>query len=110
MLTMNVHWKANALCKHMINRLKLFGRQIKRDLKVYTLVLKDRRTPKLAKFLLWLALGYALLPFDIIPDFIPVAGQLDDLIIVPGLIVLALKMVPKEVVEDCRKRVYGATL
>ena len=91
----------------MINRLKLFGRQIKREIKVYSLVLKDRRTPTLAKFLLWLAVGYALLPFDIIPDFIPVIGQLDDLVIVPGLIVIALKMIPKEVLEDCRKRVAG---
>lgn len=93
----------------MLKRLKLFSQQIKREIKVYSLVLKDRRTPKLAKFLLWLAVGYALLPFDIIPDFIPVIGQLDDLVIVPGLIVIALKMVPKEVVEDCRKRVDEAS-
>ncbi len=92
----------------MFNRLKAFGRQIKREIKVYSLVLKDRRTPKLAKFLLWLAVGYALLPFDIIPDFIPVIGQLDDLVIVPGLIVIALKMIPKGIVEDCRKRVDDA--
>lgn len=92
----------------MFKRLKLFSQQIKRELKVYSLVLKDRHTPKLAKFLLWLAVGYALLPFDIIPDFIPVIGQLDDLVIVPGLIVVALKMIPKEVVEDCRKRVDDA--
>ena len=92
----------------MFNSLRLFGRQIKRELKVYSLVLKDRRTPKLAKFLLWLAVGYALLPFDIIPDFIPVIGQLDDLVIVPCLIVIALKMIPKGIVEDCRKRVDDA--
>lgn len=45
-----------------------------------------------------------MLPFDLIPDFIPVIGQLDDLVIVPGLVLLALKFVPKEIVEDCRKR------
>lgn len=89
----------------MVDKLRLFGRQIKRELKVYYLVLKDRRTPRLAKLFLGLATGYAFLPFDIIPDFIPVIGQLDDIIIVPGLIMLALKMTPKEVVEDCRKRV-----
>ena len=89
----------------MFERLKLFGRRIKRELKVYSLVLKDARTPKLAKFLLGLAVGYALLPFDIIPDFVPVIGQLDDIIIVPGLIIIALKLVPKEIVEDCRRQV-----
>jgi uncharacterized membrane protein YkvA (DUF1232 family) len=94
----------------MFEKLKLFGRQIKRELKVYYLVLKDARTPKLAKFLLWLAVGYALLPFDIIPDFIPVIGELDDVIIVPGLIIIALKFIPKEVVEDCRRRVDSAEI
>ena len=59
----------------------------------------------MAKFLLWLAIGYVLLPFDLIPDFIPVLGQLDDVLIVPGLIYLALKMIPQEVIAECRERV-----
>ncbi len=83
-------------------KLKVLGRNVKREIKVYQLVLKDNRTPKLAKWLLGLAIGYALLPFDIIPDFIPVVGQLDDLIIVPALVFIALKMIPKEVVDECR--------
>lgn len=86
-------------------RLKAVGQNLKREIQVYRLVLKDHRTPRLAKVLLGLAVGYAVLPFDIIPDFIPVIGHLDDLIIVPALVIVALKMIPKEVVEDCRARV-----
>lgn len=54
--------------------------------------------------LLGLAIGYLLLPFDLIPDFIPVIGHLDDVIIVPGLIYLALKMIPNEIILECREK------
>ncbi len=86
-------------------RLKALARDFKRELNVYRLVLADTRTPRPAKIFLGLAIGYLLLPFDLIPDFIPVIGQLDDVLIVPGLIFIALRLVPTEVVEDCRKRV-----
>jgi uncharacterized membrane protein YkvA (DUF1232 family) len=62
----------------------------------------------LAKVLLGMAIGYLLLPIDLIPDFIPVIGHLDDLVIVPGLIYLALKMIPDEVVAECRRKVTEA--
>ena len=91
----------------MLDRLKATERTIKRELRVYQLVLKDRRTPKLSKVLLGLAVGYALSPIDLIPDFVPVLGYLDDLVIVPALVLLALKMVPREVIEDCRARARG---
>lgn len=89
----------------MLDELKSVGRKFKTDLKVYRLVLKDRRTPILAKVLLGAAVGYALMPFDLIPDFLPVIGHLDDVIIVPGLVYVALKLIPKELVEECRARV-----
>lgn len=85
-------------------RLKVIGNNLKREIRTYQLVRKDSRTPRLAKWLLGIAVGYALLPFDLIPDFIPLIGYLDDLIIVPLLIIIALKMVPREVVEECRHR------
>jgi uncharacterized membrane protein YkvA (DUF1232 family) len=91
----------------MLETLKSAARSITRELKVYRLVLKDGRTPRLAKVLLGLALGYAALPFDLIPDFIPVIGHLDDVIIVPALVIMALKLISKEVVEDCRSRASG---
>ena len=88
----------------MFREFKSLAKKFKKELKVYQLVLKDNRTPRLAKFILGLAVGYLLLPFDIIPDFVPVVGQLDDAIIVPVLVVIALKIIPKEVIDDCRNK------
>ncbi|HTK69221.1 MAG TPA: YkvA family protein [Candidatus Eisenbacteria bacterium] len=79
--------------------------RFRRELRVYQAVLKDPRTPRLAKWLLRLAIAYALSPIDLIPDFIPVIGHLDDAVIVPGLIVLAVRLVPNDVLEDCRARI-----
>lgn len=89
----------------MLKKLKETVHLVKRELKVWQLVLKDSRTPLLAKIFLWLAIGYLLLPFELIPDFIPVIGHLDDLLIVGLLFVLALHFIPREIVDDCRKRV-----
>jgi uncharacterized membrane protein YkvA (DUF1232 family) len=74
----------------------------KRELAFYRAVAAHPQTPKNAKILLGAAIGYALLPFDLIPDFLPFIGHLDDAFIVPGLIYLALRRVPLAVVEECR--------
>src|SRR5262249_41576188 len=92
----------------MLDRLKTIGRTLKHELKVYQFVLRDSRTPKPAKWLLGLAVGDFLLPFDIIPDFLPVIAHLDDFIIGPTLVIIALKLVPAEVVADCRSRANSA--
>lgn len=86
----------------MFERLRAVGKTLKSELKVYQLVLEDRRTPRLAKILLALAVGYLLLPFDLIPDFIPVIGHLDDAVIVPALVIVAVKMIPQEVLTEAR--------
>ncbi|HSA59626.1 MAG TPA: YkvA family protein [bacterium] len=93
----------------MPRKLKFIARDLKRDLQVYQWALKDPRTPRLAKILLGAAVGYAVLPLDLIPDFIPIIGHLDDAIIVPMMIRLALKMIPDEVIDECRLRVAPAT-
>jgi len=89
----------------MLDKLKSTGESIRDEINVYQGVFRDRRTPLPAKLLLGLAIGYFFLPFDLIPDMIPVLGQLDDLLIVPGLIFAALKFVPPEIVEEHRRRV-----
>lgn len=80
------------------------ARGAKRELKVYQLVLTHRRTPRVAKFFLGLAVAYLLSPVDLIPDVIPVLGQLDDLLIVPLLVMMALRWIPKDVIAECRTK------
>jgi len=89
----------------VIKQLKIYAKQLKQELAVYRLLLKHPRTPRLAKLLLALAIGYLLLPFDLIPDFIPVIGQLDELIIIPLLVYLAVLLIPKNLLLSCRMQV-----
>lgn len=89
----------------VINKLKSLGRQLKQEFAVYRLVLKHPQTPWVAKLFLGLAVGYLLLPFDLIPDFIPVIGQLDDVVIIPVLLYLALLFIPKSIIQSCREQV-----
>ena len=89
----------------MRKRLGSLARTLKREVRVYRLVLADRRTPRAARWLLRLAIGYLLSPIDLIPDFLPLIGHLDDAVIVPGLVYLALRIVPAEVVAEARERV-----
>ena len=94
----------------MIAKLKALAKQLKRELVVYRLVLKHPQTPWPAKFFLGLAVGYLLLPFDLIPDFIPILGQLDDVVIIPLLLYIALLFIPKSVIAECRARVQQHSL
>jgi uncharacterized membrane protein YkvA (DUF1232 family) len=80
--------------------------RIKLEIRAYRLVLQDRRTPRLGKWLLGLAIGYAVSPIDLIPDFIPIVGQLDDVIIVPVLLWLALRLIPQDVLKECRQKAH----
>lgn len=76
--------------------------KLKTDLPALFLALKDRETPVLAKVFAGIAVAYALSPVDLIPDFIPVLGYLDDVILLPVLIVITVKLIPAPVLERCR--------
>jgi len=85
-----------------INKLKSWARIIKRDVIVLWLAARDKRVPWPAKLVAGAVAAYALSPIDLIPDFIPVLGYLDDLIIVPLGIIIAIKMIPSEIHTDLR--------
>ena len=93
----------------MIAKLKAFTRHLKQEFEVYRLVLKHPQTPWPAKVFLGLAIGYLLLPFDLIPDFIPILGQFDDVLIIPLLVYIALLFIPKAVIQSCREQVQSAS-
>lgn len=86
----------------MRKRWKAAAQSFRREIRVYQLVRRHPRTPKTAKILIGAAAAYALSPVDLIPDFIPVLGHLDDVIIVPLLVVAALRLIPRDVIEECR--------
>lgn len=78
--------------------------RIKRDGLTLWFALRDPRTPWLARALAWLVVAYALSPIDLIPDFIPVLGYLDDLLLLPGLIWLTVRLLPDAMLADCRQQ------
>lgn len=79
-------------------------KQLKIELAALCLAFRDKRCPLHAKVWIGLVIGYALSPIDLIPDFIPVLGQIDDLIIVPAGMAVAVKMIPKCVLDECRQK------
>jgi len=84
--------------------LKQKARLLKTETHALCFAYKDPRVPWYAKIFVAAIIAYALCPIDLIPDFVPVLGYVDDLIIVPGGIFLALKMIPRGVLEECREK------
>ncbi len=79
--------------------LKSRAKQLKTDVPAVFLALKDKETPVIAKILAAVTVAYALSPIDLIPDFVPVLGYLDDVLLLPALIALTIRLIPKEKLE-----------
>jgi len=88
----------------VIQRLKIWAAALKREVMTLWFACRDPRTPWYARVLTILIVAYALSPIDLIPDFIPVLGYLDELILLPVGIYLVLKLVPAEALADARAR------
>ena len=86
----------------MLKRLKGWARTVERDVLALYLATRDPRVPWYAKALALVVAGYALSPIDLIPDFIPVLGYLDDLLLVPLGIVLVVRLIPAELIAELR--------
>ena len=86
-----------------LNSLKRWARSLKRDVVALWLAARDRRTPIMAKIVAGSVAAYALSPIDLIPDFIPILGYLDDLLIVPLGIALAIRLMPTPLMSEFRK-------
>jgi uncharacterized membrane protein YkvA (DUF1232 family) len=86
----------------MLNQLKARARALKREAYAVYIAARDPRTPWYAKALIFFVVAHTFSPIDLIPDFIPVLGYLDDLIITPGGIWLVVWLIPPEVMEEAR--------
>lgn len=78
------------------------AQQLKNDVPAVFLAFKKKETPWYAKVMAILTISYALSPIDLIPDFIPVLGYLDDIIILPSMVAITFKLIPKDIIEACR--------
>lgn len=90
--------------KTLINRMKHWARHIKQQVMTLWFCYRHPLTPRLPKYVAILVVGYALSPIDLIPDFIPVLGYLDDVILVPLGIMLAIRLMPPPVLADGRQQ------
>lgn len=83
--------------------LKERAKKIKTDIPAVFLALRHKSPPWSAKILAEITVGHALSPIDLIPDFIPVLGYLDDILLLPALIALTVRLIPAEIMEECQK-------
>src|SRR5450759_401418 len=86
------------------SRTRRWAARLKTETSAVYLACRDPRTPWYAKALALLVVGYALSPIDLIPDFIPVLGYLDDLILIPLGLMLVIRLIPADVLSECRQK------
>ena len=87
--------------------LKERAKKLKTDIPAVFIAMKKKETPVMAKIIAILTVAYALSPIDLIPDFIPVLGYLDDVILLPALVALTIRLIPPDVFDECRKEAEG---
>ena len=83
--------------------LKERAKKLKTDIPAIFLALKDKETPIIAKIFAGITVAYALSPIDLIPDFIPILGYLDDVILLPAFVALTIKFIPNDILDKKRK-------
>lgn len=84
--------------------LKERAKRLKSDIPAVFIDLKDKDTPFAAKLVAAVTVAYVLSPIDLIPDFIPILGYLDDVLLLPALVALTIKLIPKDKFEECREK------
>ncbi|WP_291529698.1 YkvA family protein [Bacteroides sp. UBA939] len=87
----------------MFDKLQHKAKELKKSIVTLSVALRHKRTPWYAKVVLLLVVSYALSPIDLIPDFIPVLGLLDDLLLLPLGIALGIKLIPEDVWQECQQ-------
>lgn len=94
----------------LIEKFKIKAKILKKEIISLYYAYQNPQVNLLPKIIIIFTLGYALSPIDLIPDFIPIIGYLDDLIIIPALISLSIAFIPKEIMEESRKKAENQTL
>jgi len=93
-----------------IETLRIKAGKLKKEIMAIYYAYQHPGVTRWPKIIIAFTLGYALSPIDLIPDFIPVLGYLDDLIIIPALISLSIKLIPPEIMEESRKKAQAQPL
>lgn len=94
----------NKKIKIYLSKIKENGKKIKKEIGALYYAYRRPDVPLYAKLVAILVVGYALSPIDLIPDFIPVLGYIDDLLLLPLGIALAIKLIPSDIMNECREQ------